>query len=73
MVTMSQWVGENLMKTAVIEKDGVWWFKWWNLVGGVPLAQNHEPFATKEEAEGARQKFEQERKQKYAWEQIVSE
>ena len=73
MVTAKQWVGENHMRTAVVEKDGAWWFQWCNFVGGLPVGQNEGPFATKEEAEGAKQKFEGERRQKYPWEQIVSE
>jgi hypothetical protein len=73
MATTRQWVGENLMKTAVIEQDGIWWFKWCNVVAGLPVGQNDGPFATKEEAEDARRKFEDERKRKYPWEQILSE
>lgn len=61
----------NVMKTAVFQKDGGWWFKWWNLAGGTALAQDVDsPFRTEVEAKAARRKFEEERKQRYPWEQI---
>lgn len=78
-----------MMKTAVFEKDGAWWFKWWNIaerewiiqkdgkpwnVEGEPLAQDlNGPFAAKQEAELAREEFVKARKQKYPFESFESE
>ncbi len=78
-----------MIKTAVFQKDGVWWFKWWNVADpgaiflkdgkpwnavGKPLAQDLDgPFATEQEAELAREKFVNARKQKYPFELFESE
>ncbi|MGH9448254.1 MAG: hypothetical protein ACRD3O_21420, partial [Terriglobia bacterium] len=69
-----------MMKTAVSEKDGAWWFRWWIIaerewiiqkggepwnVAGKPLAQGLEgPFSTKQEAGLAREEFVKARRQK---------
>ena len=63
-----------MMKTAVFEKEGRWWFKWWNILGDGPLAQDLDgPFRTKDEAEGARQSFVKVRQEKYPHESFESE
>jgi hypothetical protein len=58
-------------KTAVFEKDGSWWFKWWNVsfeapsAPGAPLAQDLiGPFKSQQEAEAEKQKFEEAEKKK---------
>jgi hypothetical protein len=50
-------------KTAVFEKDGSWWFKWWNVsfeapsAPGAPLSQDVIRCKDKQAAESERQKF----------------
>jgi len=78
-----------MVKLRVFEKDGAWWFKWWDFVepgavflkGGVPakapempLAQGVEgPFGSRQEADLARENFAQRRKEKHPYESVDSE
>jgi len=63
-----------MIKTAVFEKNGRWWFKWWDILGDKPLAQDWDgPFKTKHEAEVVRQGFVKARQQKYPHESFESE
>ena len=74
MINMNQSIGENVMRTTVVEKGGMWWFKWRNAIPGAPpVGKDEGPFATKEAAESARQRFEQERRPNHSWEQTLSE
>ncbi|MGH9776631.1 MAG: hypothetical protein ACRD50_17000 [Candidatus Acidiferrales bacterium] len=62
-----------MIKTRVFEKDGKWWFKWRSFAVSHELVLDLKGFTIKEEAEAARQKFEDERRHKNPWEPIVTE
>jgi hypothetical protein len=63
-----------MMKTAVFEQQGKWWFKWWNILSDIPMAQDFDgPFATKSVAEAVRQRFVSDRRKKYPFERIGPE
>ena len=62
-----------MMKTAVFLRGDIWWFKWWNLANDSVIAQGpNAPFSNREDAESAKQKFEEERRQRYPSERLES-
>lgn len=76
-----------MVKTAVFEVGGSWWFQWQNVAenvlftvsgpevpAGTVIAQNREgPFQSRADAELARKAFEDARAEEYPWERISSE
>ncbi len=62
------------MKTAVFERQAQWWFQWWNIVDGVPLAEDLDgPFRSRDEAERARLEFLAARRERYPHELFENE